>query len=182
MNHTFDQLDAHLMNHTLKEIHYKQGTKFDVFSDIQFQREILEAHNEIRAKNGCQGLTWSQELGDQAQHWAEKLAEKGITLFSELTGIGENITFFTIKDTAHLPSGHDVVKCWAEEAKNFNYKNPRWQLDTKNFTQLIWKSCKEMGAGRALTPNNGRLVVVAFYRPTGNHNFPGEFGRNVPKV
>jgi len=55
--------------------------------DVQFQRDCLESHNKIRREYGAAPLTWSQDLADQAQHWAEKLAEKGHLLYSELPGI-----------------------------------------------------------------------------------------------
>jgi hypothetical protein len=35
-----------------------------------------------------------------------------------------------------------------------------------HFTQVVWKNTKEMGIGKA--KGNGRVVVVANYRPAGN--------------
>ena len=49
-----------------------------------------------------------------------------------------------------------------------------------HFTQLVWKSTKEFGIGKAHT-RGGKLIVVANYRPSGN--IIGQFQENVlPKI
>jgi len=45
-----------------------------------------------------------------------------------------------------------------------------------HFTQVVWKSTKEMGIGKAVAAN-GWVFVVASYRPAGN--MMGAFAANV---
>ena len=45
-----------------------------------------------------------------------------------------------------------------------------------HFTQVVWKGSKELGVGRAVTPD-GKIIVVANYRPAGN--MVGSFAANV---
>ena len=45
-----------------------------------------------------------------------------------------------------------------------------------HFTQVVWKSSKELGVGKA-TSRSGRIYVVANYYPPGNYQ--GQFAQNV---
>lgn len=47
-----------------------------------------------------------------------------------------------------------------------------------HFTQMVWKSCREVGMGRAKS-KTGRQIIVANYNPPGN--FVGKYTENVPK-
>lgn len=51
--------------------------------------------------------------------------------------------------------------------------------ECQNFTQLIWKSTQQVGAGRVWLQSKGVVAVVAFYFPRGNRNGFGEFQKNV---
>ncbi|VDM93746.1 unnamed protein product, partial [Onchocerca ochengi] len=95
-------------------------------SEVNFQRECLDAHNAVRARYGCQPLIWSQELCDLAHSWAIKLADRGRLLFPELHGIGENIQLTIVDGQTHLPSGAEITEIWTREAENFDFDKPRW--------------------------------------------------------
>ena len=47
-----------------------------------------------------------------------------------------------------------------------------------NFTQMVWKSSKQVGVGLA-TSGRGTFIAVAFYDPAGNITNPGYFHDNV---
>uniref|UniRef100_A0A9J2P128 SCP domain-containing protein n=2 Tax=Ascaris TaxID=6251 RepID=A0A9J2P128_ASCLU len=179
--HHFDEeLDKHMMQ-TISDVKYtKRRAKFVAVGEVNFQRQCLDAHNLVRAKYGCQPLIWSQELSDLAHTWAVKLAERGRILYPELPGIGENIRLSMADEQTHLPSGIEVTDFWADEAENFDFERPRWHPSTQHFTQIVWKETFEMGIARCWNTSKNCIAIVAFYRPAGNSNAPGEFQVNVP--
>uniref|UniRef100_A0A914X3R0 SCP domain-containing protein n=1 Tax=Plectus sambesii TaxID=2011161 RepID=A0A914X3R0_9BILA len=173
-------LDQHMMK-TITDVKYvKNRPKFIVFGDVNFQRECLDAHNALRQKYGCNPLTWSQELADLAHTWAEKLLVTGRILYPELTGIGDNIRLSTTVSEDHLPSGLEVVDFWGREADGFSFDAPKWQTNCQHFTQMVWRETEELGVARCWQSAKGVCAIVAFYRPGGNSNAPGEFRANVP--
>ncbi|KAE9554846.1 hypothetical protein FO519_001961 [Halicephalobus sp. NKZ332] len=178
---------------------YEEDTSSSTESDedFSFKSQFLLAHNKYRKKHDAPELTLSEELSELAQRWAEKLAARQYMAYCELTGIGENITFFP----AHM-TPQQIVDYWYTEHRKYEYETPGWQTGSNYFTQLIWKSTKEIGIGRKMLPaadcENGSLklakpqqngivisedkqIVVAFYRPAGNSNRPGLFAANVRK-
>ena len=42
-----------------------------------FEQDCLKAHNEYRAKHGVPPLKWNKQLRDDAQKWANTLAQRG---------------------------------------------------------------------------------------------------------
>lgn len=178
--HFDEELDKHMMQ-TIANIKYiKKRPKFVTVGEVNFQRECLDTHNVVRARYGCQPLIWSQELSDLAHSWAVKLAERGRILFPELPGIGENIRLTVTDERTRLPSGAEVTEIWAREAEDFDFERPRWNPKTQHFTQIVWKETLEMGIARQWNTNKNCVAIVAFYRPCGNSNAPGEFQINVP--
>jgi hypothetical protein len=96
----------------------------------------------------------------------------------------------------------DIVDYWYNEHRKYEYETPGWQPGTNYFTQIIWRSTKEIGVGRkivtsndyinssgfklskhpqSLNPSNKKQIIVAFYRPAGNNNRAGQFAANVQK-
>ncbi len=45
---------------------------------------------------------------------------------------------------------------------------------------MIWRSSIELGVARYWNTPKNCLAIVAFYRPGGNSNAPGEFAINLP--
>lgn len=86
-----------------------------------------------------------------AQHWAERLADQAHLSYSELSGVGENITFFP-KNLDPDKSGNTnvtvtvtlVVEHWYEEHEKYEYDTPGWQRGTNYFTQVVWKGTEEV--------------------------------------
>jgi hypothetical protein len=79
-------------------------------------------------------------------------------------------------------SPKDIVDYWYNEHRKYEYETPGWQPGTNYFTQIIWRSTKEIGVGRKivtsndsgykvsrnpknLNPSNEKQIIVAFYRP-----------------
>jgi len=51
---------------------------------------------------------------------------------------------------------------------NFTAFNPVDITKVGHFTQMIWKSTKQMGVGAARTADNKTLIIVVNYAPAGN--------------
>uniref|UniRef100_A0AC34GT91 SCP domain-containing protein n=1 Tax=Panagrolaimus sp. ES5 TaxID=591445 RepID=A0AC34GT91_9BILA len=148
---------------------------------ILFITQFIKIQNEYREKHGAPELELSEELTEQAQKWAEKLAIRQHVAYCELPGIGENITFFP----ANM-SPKDIVDYWYNEHRKYEYETPGWQPGTNYFTQIIWRSTKEVMSSKHSqqnnhNPSNEKQIIVAFYRPAGNNNRAGQFAANVQK-
>ncbi|KAK7473707.1 hypothetical protein BaRGS_00035034, partial [Batillaria attramentaria] len=70
----------------------------------------------------------------------------------------------------------EVTDQWYSEIKLHQFGGEPRSLSTGHFTQVVWKGSKEVGVGRAVT-RDGKVIVVANYRPAGN--MVGSFGANV---
>ncbi|XP_033732427.1 uncharacterized protein LOC117321910 [Pecten maximus] len=143
-----------------------------------FRKQLIDAHNALRGSHGSPKLAEVDDLTRDAQMWADIIAEKGFTQYSELPGRGESIALL---DTNGLElDGSEVSKLWYKERDQFDFNDPKWRKATMNFTQMIWKSSTDVGVGVAKVKDKDKCVVVAQYRPVGNGNRPGEFRKNVP--
>ncbi|XP_048585079.1 uncharacterized protein LOC5521460 isoform X2 [Nematostella vectensis] len=141
-----------------------------------FQQQALDAHNYFRAFHGVKNLKWSHDLARGAQAWAEKLARERTLKHStrERGEDGENLAMFTGK---YESAGEEATNMWYEESAYYNFNRPGYQSNTGHFTQVVWKGTKELGLGRAKTPDGRLTFVVGRYRPSGN--MLREFDNNV---
>ncbi|XP_067868879.1 GLI pathogenesis-related 2 [Heterodontus francisci] len=141
-----------------------------------FVAELLQEHNSLRALHQSQPLRVNSELSMQAQKWAEHLIDIKKLQHSD-TKYGENLWYKWSSD-AKLPTGTEVSEAWYNEIKKYNFNAPGFNSGTGHFTQVVWKTTKEVGAGCA-TDGKGTFMVVAVYNPPGNITNPGYFKDNV---
>lgn len=73
-------------------------------------------------------------------------------------------------------SGDDAVDSWYSEIKDYNFNGGGFSSGTGHFTQVVWKSSRELGVGMAKNSKN-QIYVVANYDPPGNYQ--GQFRENV---
>ena len=140
----------------------------------QFDKEALEWHNIYRKKHHAPPLTLNKDLSKIAQSYAEKLcATRSFNHSSNKykgNELGENLYMCSGK----VATGEEATTEWYNEIKQHNFKK-EFQSGTGHFTQLVWKSTKEVGFGVANKGNT--YYVVANYYPAGN--VWGEFSTNV---
>lgn len=150
----------------------------------EYAQQALHTHNGLRAKHGVPALTCAADLCTMAQKWADHLLANNLTGHSSDDhnfGAGENIAYRmgTMKDLDY--SAKDATESWYSEITNYGSYYGKEPPDFGrvpaygHFTQVVWKDTKEMGIGKA--KGNGRVVVVANYRPAGN--FIGSYSENV---
>lgn len=148
------------------------GAKEKPQSTREFNNEILKSHNEIRSRHSAAALKWNSKLAAEAQSWAEDLAKRNCIQPSSSHDYGENIAYMS---GAQL-TGKKVTDMWYEEHDKYRYGNPGFSQQTGHFTQIVWQSSKQMGAGKAVS-STGAQFVVARYQPPGNVR--GQFPENV---
>ncbi|XP_049857672.1 uncharacterized protein LOC126340742 isoform X2 [Schistocerca gregaria] len=147
-------------------------------SDEDFAEEGLRIHNEYRRKHGVPDLKLSKELCEYATEWAKTLAKEDKFCHRPDGKYGENIFCVWSSDAGKNVTARDACLKWYKEVKDFTFGVEPRMLKSGHFSQMIWRSSKELGMGIARS-KNGRAIIVANYNPRGN--YIGQFVSNVPK-
>lgn len=79
------------------------------------QRDALNVHNDARGKKGVQALNWDGNLANDAQGYAQTLADSKELKHSGVNGQGENL--FMSSGDASLA---DAVRAWLGEEANYH--------------------------------------------------------------
>jgi pathogenesis-related protein 1 len=152
-----------------QNISQKNASKFSTAEVQQF----LNHHNQTRSELNIPPLEWNERIAAYAQEWADYLANKKkckmihrYELKQNEAGYGENIFWgSSVKYFTPL----DASIAWYNEKDKFNGRAITWEElpQTGHYTQMIWSSTKEIGAGKAICPS-GAIIIVANYNPGGN--------------
>lgn len=139
----------------------------DTFSD-----EILRVHNRERAEVGVAPLRWNTALAQEAQTWANYLAQ---TDRFEHAGNdknpyhGENLW----KGSRGAYGYAQMAQGWADEKRYFKFgtfpnisTSGNW-ADAGHYTQMIWQGTTEIGC--AIGSNGSWDILVCRYNPPGNY-------------
>ena len=129
-----------------------------------FARDMLAAHNTVRAGIGVPALAWSDKLASASRQWAQTLLEGRRFAHQPDSPYGENL--FQITGAEATPA--EVVAAWASEAANYDYRSNSCREGVcGHYTQLVWRNTREVGCGVARAA--GREIVVCKYNPPGNY-------------
>lgn len=134
----------------------------NVRAESRFDREIVSAHNEIRARIGVPPLVWSDHLEGIARDWAKTLLSRKELSHRSHSQLGENL--FAI--TGARSSTAEVIRAWAGEAKNYDYRLNRCRDVCGHYTQIVWRDTRQVGC--AVARDNRREIWVCNYDPPGN--------------
>ncbi|KAG7155528.1 Golgi-associated plant pathogenesis-related protein 1-like 3 [Homarus americanus] len=152
-----------------------RGTGDVDWARSQFVQECVSEHNRLRDLHSAPPLTLSDQLCNDAQAWANRLAHFGLLEYSSEHGRGENIMTSTAKEEL---TGSAVALAWYDTGRTFKYE-VHGSADLAHagpFSQVVWESTRAIGVGIA-RGSEGRTVVVARYWPQGNVG--GQFSSNV---
>ena len=127
-------------------------------------RDLLGAHNRVRASVGVPPLTWSAKLEAAAKQWADSLLASGQFTHRKQSDYGENL--YDVRGARATAA--QVAEMWAGEARNYDAASNtcRGGATCGHYTQMIWRTTKEVGC--AVAGNPRREVWVCYYSPPGN--------------
>jgi uncharacterized protein YkwD len=131
-------------------------------SSLPMEREMLAAHNSVRARRGIPPLYWSDRLALTAHDWAAVLIARDALVHRPNSRWGENL--YEIRGALATPA--EVVEAWAGEARDYDYASNTCRGVCGHFTQVVWSDTREVGCASARGPN--REVWVCEYDPPGN--------------
>ncbi|XP_028414933.1 uncharacterized protein LOC114538021 isoform X2 [Dendronephthya gigantea] len=155
-----------------------------------FEQDCLDAHNIYRTKHGVPPLLWSQQLKEDAQRWANRLAEMGDELqHDDMKPLneGENLAHFSPpSEKCYGAKGpgcvqcREIVKDWYDEEADYDFTQGHRKPGAVvlHFTQVVWKSTRHVGVATA--KNKNWFITVARYSPRGN--VIGQFRDNVHAI
>ncbi|XP_044009948.1 venom allergen 5-like [Aphidius gifuensis] len=149
------------------------------------QQEILQAHNDFRAKvasgqetRGLGGgqpagdippLAWDDGLAEVAQRWATQCIVKHDDCSNTA---GQNIASKSASN-GYFVTMTDLVTMWFNEVKNMDPQNVKHHVDsddTGHYTQLVWGTTTHIGCGVAKYKEGMwyNTYLVCNYGPGGN--------------
>ena len=123
---------------------------------------MLDAHNAVRARLGLPPLVWSPELARVAQDWANNLISTRELTHQQNNRYGENL--YAISGGTSSPA--QVVKLWADEARNYAVRTNSCAGVCGHYTQMVWRATRDVGCAEAT--DRYRQVWVCEYDPPGN--------------
>lgn len=146
--------------------------------DPNQQQEIVMAHNKWRQQVGVPEVQWSPNLASAAQSWADTLKQNlGCNPeHSNEPDVGQNLFWagpLSYSDGAsevQAINSAQVADAWGNEKQDY--------IDSENtcandkvcghYTQIVWKSTKEVGCALAVCNDNSQIWVCD-YAPAGNY-------------
>ena len=137
-------------------------------------QQIVDAHNQVRAKHCAAPLTWAPKLAQVAQRWANALRDKGCAFGHSNGSYGENLA----AGTTGMLDAEAVVKMWYDEVAHYKFPDGGFSMETGHFTQLVWRGTTQVGCGRSQC--KGMDIWVCEYDPPGN--WEGQYRDNVRPV
>ena len=107
-------------------------------------------------------IQWSDRLEAVAQDWANTLLSR--REFSHRPNGKLGVNLFTI--TGARSSTAEVIRAWAGESRNYDYRSNRCRDVCGHYTQIVLRDTKQVGC--AVARDNRREIWVCNYDPPGN--------------
>jgi uncharacterized protein (TIGR02145 family) len=134
-----------------------------------WQSGMLDRNNYYRAEVGERPVSWSNQLAEQAQTWADHLASTDQLEHSTIGGYMENIAY-TIGTSELNPAA--VVDLWASEKANFNLSNCSCPSGLcGHYWIIINYHVSNVGCGKSISSSN-RWYYVCQYTPPSSFVCP----------
>ena len=143
----------------------------------------LDAHNSVRAAHNLPPLTWSPQLANYAQQWANQSAKVrncGMQHRPQQGTFqqkhGENLWWASPRTWSNglrelqPVTIKRVVKDWADEKPFYDYATNTCKAGEQcgHYTQIVWRETKEVGCAYQQCADKSQLWVCN-YSPAGNY-------------
>lgn len=137
---------------------------------VTFAKKGFEATNNFRTIHHSPPLKWSDKLAARAQKLAYQMALNGSIQAPGIDQLGENRAKLSAVNYDCEMAGEEAARIWYSQGSRYSYSDPRMNSDTDSFTQMIWKSTRDVGMGCAQRKGSvtNEIYVVALYYPSGN--------------
>ncbi|AFY38285.1 SCP-like extracellular [[Leptolyngbya] sp. PCC 7376] len=138
---------------------------YDLSTEVAIA-EMLDMHNEWRAKVGVTPLTWSEDLEEHSRIWAEQLVRERQMYHRPVSQnpYGENIA----RSTKRPMTPKFVANLWGSEERDYDYDNNQCLgLMCGHYTQMVWHETTQVGC--AMARENDFEIWVCSYDPPGNY-------------
>ena len=140
---------------------------------------IVSAHNKWRTQVGVGRLSYSPELAQSAQTWANSLKHSNDCKMrhSNPDGkYGENLYWASAmlwsdgrRELRKLPA-ETAVDSWGSEKLDYSYEKNSCKPGKMcgHYTQMVWKDTNKVGCAMAVCEDSKDQVWVCQYQPGGN--------------
>ena len=154
-------------------------------SENIYPEDVIELHNEIRAKHKLTPLNWSKDLSGYAQQWVDHLAQtKNCAMthrpnnesspFQQTNG--ENLYWSSALEyedgttEVEALTTNDIIETWASEEDFYDYETNTCMEDADcgHYTQIVWHETKEVGCAVAVCDDKSQIWACN-YSPRGNY-------------
>nr|CAH8822239.1 unnamed protein product [Trichobilharzia regenti] len=142
----------------------------------EFNLICLEENNRLRSLHNCPPLKLSRKLMKSALQHSEFLRQQRQLQQVADIKCGQNLALI-IGQTDYKVAGLNAIQAWYKQSENYDYKE-HFQLNRGYFTQMIWKTTREVGFAFSIPEQGNFVFVVGHYLPAGNKN--EEYIENVP--
>ncbi len=135
-------------------------------------KQMIDYHNQVRREVGVGGVTWSPQIAQFAQQWADQLASTGKFAHrpNSQQKYGENLA-------GGMGYANPVMKGlqgWYGEKKLYRPAGAPFSMQLMpagHYTQMVWRGTTQIGAGKAVCRTGqyrGWTIIVCNYNPRGN--------------
>lgn len=142
-----------------------------------YSRAMIEMHNKYRSRHGVPPLKDTNKLQRSAFKHAIRNAQSGrMDSNSGVANTGINLAFMggsVVNDCYKI--GTNNFEMWYRGEKLYNYEKGGFSIKTGLFTQVVWKSSRQLGCGVSI--KNNQAYGVCHYFPAGN--VQTQFQQNV---
>ena len=144
----------------INECRYKNGSAL-----ADFVIEAIKRHNVLRACHNAEPLMFNCEILKISQDYANKNPSGHSQTTFHGKWMGENLYW----STGMTLTGNNPVDRWYNEISDYNFEEGKSNGGvTGHFTQVVWKSSRELGIGYYCKGTS--CCVVGNYYPGGNYN------------
>ena len=150
-------------------------SQFNSLDLEKIRSELLDNHNYHRKRHQVENLVRSAEIEKVAQSYSEYQASINTMKHSDNEKYGENL-YSCGASYGECVTGKTASERWYAEVSQYDFSNPHYISGTGHFTQLVWKSSKQIGCGAACNSYNKCFLTCNYYPPG---NSLSDFANNV---